>query len=200
MVWVGVCSGHCLSSTPHLHPELGASASEGSQGCGRGHGERWPWPDVSCALALQVLTCPNASFTDLAEIVSRIEPPQVAVVDGELNAQDVCPYSLGWWCQCSLLTFHTLNKPPWAWLAVLWGHAARGRGLTWPSLFPDESDYLSECEEGLPDGPQDAYADFQSSPAGLGSDSVSCLDWPCCPLQPRVGLSSPCLYCWFPGG
>ncbi|XP_032979039.1 patatin-like phospholipase domain-containing protein 7 isoform X2 [Rhinolophus ferrumequinum] len=66
--------------------------------------------------ACDVLTCPNASFTDLAEIVSRIEPPQVAVVD-------------------------------------------------------DESDYLSECEEGLPDGPQDTYADFQSAPAGVGSDS-----------------------------
>ncbi|XP_019496713.1 PREDICTED: patatin-like phospholipase domain-containing protein 7 isoform X2 [Hipposideros armiger] len=66
--------------------------------------------------ACDVLTCPNASFTDLAEIVSRIEPPQVAVVD-------------------------------------------------------DESDYLSEYEEALPDGPPDAYADFQSAPAGLGSDS-----------------------------
>ncbi|KAM5330712.1 patatin-like phospholipase domain-containing protein 7 isoform 3-T3 [Glossophaga mutica] len=62
-----------------------------------------------------VLTCPNASFTDLAEIVSRIEPAKVAVVD-------------------------------------------------------DESDSLTECEEGLPDGSQDAYADFQSSPADAGSD------------------------------
>ncbi|XP_014385178.1 PREDICTED: patatin-like phospholipase domain-containing protein 7 [Myotis brandtii] len=66
--------------------------------------------------AFDVLTCPNASFTDLAEIVSRIEPAKVAVVD-------------------------------------------------------DESDYLTECEEGLPDGPQEAYADFQSSPADGGSDS-----------------------------
>ncbi|KAM7093557.1 patatin-like phospholipase domain-containing protein 7 [Molossus nigricans] len=66
--------------------------------------------------ACDVLTCPNASFTDLAEIVSRIEPAKVAVVD-------------------------------------------------------DESDYLTECEEGFPDGPQDAYADFQSSPADVGSDS-----------------------------
>ncbi|XP_015427838.1 PREDICTED: patatin-like phospholipase domain-containing protein 7 [Myotis davidii] len=66
--------------------------------------------------AFNVLTCPNASFTDLAEIVSRIEPAKVAVVD-------------------------------------------------------DESDYLTECEEGSPDGPQEAYADFQSSPADGGSDS-----------------------------
>lgn len=29
------------------------------------------------------MTCPNASFTDLAEIVSRIEPVKQAVVDGE---------------------------------------------------------------------------------------------------------------------
>ncbi|XP_036892681.1 patatin-like phospholipase domain-containing protein 7 isoform X2 [Sturnira hondurensis] len=62
-----------------------------------------------------VLTCPNASFTDLAEIVSRIEPAKVAVVD-------------------------------------------------------DESDSLTECEEGLPDGSQDTYADFQSAPANEGSD------------------------------
>jgi lysophospholipid hydrolase len=32
---------------------------------------------------LQVFTCPNSSFTDLAEIVSRIEPAKVAAVDGE---------------------------------------------------------------------------------------------------------------------
>ena len=44
-------------------------------------------------LPLQVLTCPNASFTDLAEIVSRIEPAKVAVVDGELNTRDVHPHS-----------------------------------------------------------------------------------------------------------
>eukprot|EP00066_Takifugu_rubripes_P029622 XP_011618888.1 PREDICTED: patatin-like phospholipase domain-containing protein 7 [Takifugu rubripes] len=30
-----------------------------------------------------VVTCPNASFTDLAEIVSRIEPIKPAVVDDE---------------------------------------------------------------------------------------------------------------------
>uniref|UniRef100_A0A673BS97 Patatin-like phospholipase domain containing 7b n=1 Tax=Sphaeramia orbicularis TaxID=375764 RepID=A0A673BS97_9TELE len=32
-----------------------------------------------------VLTCPNASFTDLAEIVSRIEPVKNAVVDGRFS-------------------------------------------------------------------------------------------------------------------
>lgn len=31
----------------------------------------------------QVMTCPNASFTDLAEIVSRIEPVKPALVDGK---------------------------------------------------------------------------------------------------------------------
>uniref|UniRef100_A0A8C7B0Z6 lysophospholipase n=1 Tax=Neovison vison TaxID=452646 RepID=A0A8C7B0Z6_NEOVI len=70
-----------------------------------------------------VLTCPNASFTDLAEIVSRIEPAKAATVD-------------------------------------------------------DESDYQTEYEEELPDGPKDAYADFQSAPARAGSDSVSCPDLP----------------------
>ncbi|XP_016050161.1 patatin-like phospholipase domain-containing protein 7 [Erinaceus europaeus] len=66
--------------------------------------------------ACAVLTCPNASFTDLAEIVSRIEPAKVAAMD-------------------------------------------------------DESDYQTEYEEELPDGPQDAYADFQSTPTDVGSDS-----------------------------
>ncbi|XP_044938746.1 patatin-like phospholipase domain-containing protein 7 isoform X1 [Mustela putorius furo] len=66
--------------------------------------------------ACDVLTCPNASFTDLAEIVSRIEPAKAATVD-------------------------------------------------------DESDYQTEYEEELPDGPKDAYADFQSAPARAGSDS-----------------------------
>lgn len=45
-------------------------------------------PHVSSISAPQVLTCPNASFTDLAEIVSRIEPAKVATVDGELDTQD----------------------------------------------------------------------------------------------------------------
>uniref|UniRef100_A0A8D0NCQ3 lysophospholipase n=1 Tax=Sus scrofa TaxID=9823 RepID=A0A8D0NCQ3_PIG len=72
---------------------------------------------------MKVLTCPNASFTDLAEIVSRIEPAKVAAVD-------------------------------------------------------DESDYQTEYEEELLDGPRDAYADFQSAPADAdpGSTSVSCPD------------------------
>ncbi|MEQ2315683.1 hypothetical protein AMECASPLE_024930, partial [Ameca splendens] len=32
-----------------------------------------------------VVTCPNASFTDLAEIVSRIEPVKNALIDEELS-------------------------------------------------------------------------------------------------------------------
>nr|XP_031532962.1 patatin-like phospholipase domain-containing protein 7 isoform X9 [Vicugna pacos] len=72
-----------------------------------------------------ILTCPNASFTDLAEIVSRIEPAKVATVDDQHG----------------------------------------------PALHPDESDYQTEYEEELLDGPQDAYADFQSAPTDLGSDS-----------------------------
>lgn len=30
-----------------------------------------------------MVTCPNASFTDLAEIVSRIEPVKQALMDGK---------------------------------------------------------------------------------------------------------------------
>ncbi|XP_004714522.1 patatin-like phospholipase domain-containing protein 7 [Echinops telfairi] len=37
--------------------------------------------------ACDVLTCPNASFTDLAEIVSRIEPVKAATVDDESDYQ-----------------------------------------------------------------------------------------------------------------
>nr|XP_036863395.1 patatin-like phospholipase domain-containing protein 7 [Manis javanica] len=66
--------------------------------------------------ACDVHTCPNASFTDLAEIVSRIEPAKVASVD-------------------------------------------------------DESDYQTEYEEEVPDSPTDTYADFQSAPADVASDS-----------------------------
>lgn len=82
--------------------------------------------------ACDVLTCPNASFTDLAEIVSRIEPAKVAVVD-------------------------------------------------------DESDYVTDCEEVLPDGPPDAFTGFQRMPAGLGSDSE---DEPS-PSHQHPGLASP---------
>ncbi|XP_011368250.1 patatin-like phospholipase domain-containing protein 7 [Pteropus vampyrus] len=82
--------------------------------------------------ACDVLTCPNASFTDLAEIVSRIEPAKVAVVD-------------------------------------------------------DESDYVTDCEEVLPDSPPDAFTGFQRMPAGLGSDSE---DEPS-PSHQHPGLASP---------
>lgn len=36
-----------------------------------------------CVCVFQVVTCPNASFTDLAEIVSRIEPVKPVLVDGK---------------------------------------------------------------------------------------------------------------------
>lgn len=45
--------------------------------------------------SFQVLTCPSASFTDLAEIVSRIEPAKVTAVDGELDVQKVDLYHKG---------------------------------------------------------------------------------------------------------
>ena len=77
-----------------------------------------------------------------------------------------------------------LNKLPWTWVAA--------RGDPWPCglvpafqsclhgppLCPDESDYQTEYEEELLDGPRDAYADFQSAPADAdpGSTSVSCPD------------------------
>uniref|UniRef100_A0A8D0NI70 lysophospholipase n=1 Tax=Sus scrofa TaxID=9823 RepID=A0A8D0NI70_PIG len=52
------------------------------------------------------------------------------------------------------------------------------RCLHGPPLCPDESDYQTEYEEELLDGPRDAYADFQSAPADAdpGSTSVSCPD------------------------
>uniref|UniRef100_A0A8C2YWB3 lysophospholipase n=1 Tax=Cyclopterus lumpus TaxID=8103 RepID=A0A8C2YWB3_CYCLU len=39
------------------------------------------------AFLFQVVTCPNASFTDLAEIVSRIEPVKNALIDGWLSVK-----------------------------------------------------------------------------------------------------------------
>uniref|UniRef100_A0A5F9D1V1 lysophospholipase n=1 Tax=Oryctolagus cuniculus TaxID=9986 RepID=A0A5F9D1V1_RABIT len=81
--------------------------------------------------ACSTLACPNASFTDLAAIVSRIEPAKAAAVD-------------------------------------------------------DESDYQTEYEEELPDVPQDAYADFQST-REWGSDSEDELS----PRHRHPGLGSP---------
>ncbi|VTJ54164.1 Hypothetical predicted protein [Marmota monax] len=46
--------------------------------------------------ACVIPTCPNASFTDLAEIVSRIEPAKMATVDGELVTQAVGLHNRGW--------------------------------------------------------------------------------------------------------
>lgn len=66
------------------------------------------------------------------------------------------------------------------------GRAPPSGGDQRAPLCLDESDYLTECEEGLPDGPQDTYADFQSSPAEGGSDSE---DEPSLPQLP--GLASP---------
>uniref|UniRef100_A0A5F9D5U5 lysophospholipase n=1 Tax=Oryctolagus cuniculus TaxID=9986 RepID=A0A5F9D5U5_RABIT len=91
--------------------------------------------------ACSTLACPNASFTDLAAIVSRIEPAKAAAVD-------------------------------------------------------DESDYQTEYEEELPDVPQDAYADFQST-REWGSDSEDELSprhrhpapWGCA-RPPRAELAS----------
>lgn len=83
----GGLGGGLLRTLPIVHaPPLHRAGDPQQARVARGHGQWWPWPHVPYALALQVLTCPNASFTDLAEIVSRIEPSQVAVVDGELNA------------------------------------------------------------------------------------------------------------------
>lgn len=42
---------------------------------------------VFCVV-FQIVTCPSTSFTDLAEIVSRIEPVKAALVDGELAYRD----------------------------------------------------------------------------------------------------------------
>uniref|UniRef100_A0A3P9NPS3 lysophospholipase n=1 Tax=Poecilia reticulata TaxID=8081 RepID=A0A3P9NPS3_POERE len=47
----------------------------------------WRRSGVLNLCVFQVVTCPNASFTDLAEIVSRIEPVKPAVVDEESDYQ-----------------------------------------------------------------------------------------------------------------
>uniref|UniRef100_A0A8C3PBQ9 lysophospholipase n=1 Tax=Chrysemys picta bellii TaxID=8478 RepID=A0A8C3PBQ9_CHRPI len=43
-----------------------------------------------------IVTCPSTSFTDLAEIVSRIEPVKAALVDGELAYRDMLSESLAY--------------------------------------------------------------------------------------------------------
>lgn len=55
-------------------------------------------PHFNLLLFLQLVTCPNASFTDLAEIVSRIEPVKPALVDGKsmLNLINV-PFKCTFW-------------------------------------------------------------------------------------------------------
>lgn len=80
-----------------------------------GHGKQDSLRGV-LLLALKVLTCPNASFTDLAEIVSRIEPAKVAMVDGEWTPRKGT-YIAGCW---EPRPFHTLTGtrdpgPGWLW-------------------------------------------------------------------------------------
>ena len=159
--------------------------------------------EARCLLRLrpQVLTCPNASFTDLAGIVSRIEPAEVAAGHGEVDPETYMPSSWGRWWQCPLLTL-TLNKLPWApgWLwqpldlvgctagplPVYGPCPCSGGDPHGPALCPDESDYQTEFEEVLLGGPKDAYVDFQSAPADQGSDLVSCLDTLCPLAEPRA--------------
>lgn len=94
------------------------------------------------------------------------------------------------WCaqQATLVTRLPLAAPgPDEWqvgtcATVAWPLLLRG-DQHGPPFCPDESDYQTEYEEELPDGSKDTYADFQSAPAHLGSDSVSCLDLPVVPLS-----------------
>uniref|UniRef100_A0A8C7GET2 lysophospholipase n=1 Tax=Oncorhynchus kisutch TaxID=8019 RepID=A0A8C7GET2_ONCKI len=56
-----------------------------------------------------VVTCPNASFTDLAEIVSRIEPVKPVLVEGERDTHTHFLYLFG---SCVILyTFSVLLSP-----------------------------------------------------------------------------------------
>lgn len=52
-------------------------------------------PHFSLLLFLQLVTCPNASFTDLAEIVSRIEPVKPALVNGKSMLNLNLPFIFG---------------------------------------------------------------------------------------------------------
>ncbi|XP_042101246.1 patatin-like phospholipase domain-containing protein 7 isoform X2 [Ovis aries] len=69
-----------------LQDRQGTSKTKASDGRREGgcSQEQVRWP---LHLRPQVLTCPNASFTDLAEIVSRIEPAKVAAGDDESDYQ-----------------------------------------------------------------------------------------------------------------
>uniref|UniRef100_A0A096NWM3 Patatin like domain 7, lysophospholipase n=1 Tax=Papio anubis TaxID=9555 RepID=A0A096NWM3_PAPAN len=89
----------CASPRPLPLPQLGgqAEATERAQGgWGLPTGSRLGtgrWVSTGNMLSSphpQVLTCPNASFTDLAEIVSCIEPAKPAMVDGEWRPKMRC--------------------------------------------------------------------------------------------------------------
>uniref|UniRef100_A0A8C9TCH5 lysophospholipase n=1 Tax=Scleropages formosus TaxID=113540 RepID=A0A8C9TCH5_SCLFO len=78
--------------------------------------------------ATQVVTCPNASFTDLAEIVSRIEPVKQAHVDG--MARDMEQH----WQICDQTCFFCFFS-----LCLL--------DFALPLCLSEESDYQTDYEE-----------------------------------------------------
>uniref|UniRef100_A0A8C9S5M2 lysophospholipase n=1 Tax=Scleropages formosus TaxID=113540 RepID=A0A8C9S5M2_SCLFO len=91
----------------------------------------------------QVVTCPNASFTDLAEIVSRIEPVKQPLEEGNRGAAERGRPSEAWPPLLSFLQTSPLPPPN-------------------PSLsrlpLPEESDYQTDYEEELVES---APSDFE---------------------------------------
>lgn len=99
-----------------------------------------------------MVTCPNASFTDLAEIVSRIEPVKPAVVDGKTfvclprltfsacrpslvtvfcHFFNTCSHTMGFFLssapsllQRSRTTTPTTRRRRWRALCLTWSHTA----------------------------------------------------------------------------
>ncbi|KAK2120848.1 hypothetical protein P7K49_002234 [Saguinus oedipus] len=141
----GILKG-CREGTGKVGPLLPQVAGWGLAG-------RWEVStgDVLSSPHPQVLTCPNASFTDLAEIVSRIEPAKAAVVDAAgvfggapLSQGSVCPHSneiviiLGH----PASALHSFQPTQWevGMKAACWGGPRAGRvGLVPSMLHPGPS-------------------------------------------------------------
>lgn len=90
-----------------------------------------------------MVTCPNASFTDLAEIVSRIEPVKQVVVDGE---QSTGTFVVFYSC-CVSLPFSVISCSPHFLSLFLCFCLCYSLIPHPPPHSPEESDYQTDYEE-----------------------------------------------------
>uniref|UniRef100_A0A8C8H7T6 lysophospholipase n=1 Tax=Oncorhynchus tshawytscha TaxID=74940 RepID=A0A8C8H7T6_ONCTS len=92
-----------------------------------------------------VITCPNASFTDLAEIVSRIEPVKTVLVEGERDG-------------------HTHTQPPYGTFLIPVFFTLRSSELS-DDYQTDYDDYQTDYDE---EARESALSDFDMSNPNSG--------------------------------